>query len=33
MKLAIRPKTDHGGRQFKFPVEREPCESKYGLCE
>lgn len=26
-------KTDHGGRQFKIPVEREPCESKYGLCE
>lgn len=26
-------KTDHGGRQFKFPVAREACESKYGLCE
>jgi 3'-phosphoadenosine 5'-phosphosulfate sulfotransferase (PAPS reductase)/FAD synthetase len=26
-------KTDHGGKQFKLPVEREPCESKYGLCE
>ena len=26
-------KTDYGGKQFKLPVEREPCESKYGLCE
>lgn len=26
-------KTSHGGRQFNLPQEREPCESKYGLCE
>lgn len=26
-------KTSRGGRQFKILPEREPCESKYGLCE
>lgn len=27
-------KTDRGGRQFPmFVADREPCESKYGLCE
>ena len=26
-------KTDQGGKQFRFPSEREACESKYGLCE
>ena len=26
-------KTSHGGRQLRILSEREPCESKYGVCE